>query len=923
MNANARGLALLLVLSLAACGDDPARMVASAKDYMARGDANAAVIQLKSALQKNPDLAEARYLFGMLLLDSGDSGGAERELRKALDKGYPIAQVAVPLAYATIGIGKVAPLIAEFLAMRPTEPEAVAAVKSGLANAYLVTDERPKAEAAIRDALAAKPDYAPAKLTQARLKMVSNDLPAALAALDTLIKDDGIRYEALMLRADIHSLQGKPELALTDFDAAAPLHNQALQPRLRAAQILLGMGRLDEADSRLAQASKLAPNNPYVRFAAGTIALSRGKFETARDAAQQVLRMGPGFVPAMLLAGMAQLQLREFLQAQENLEKVANRAPASVPVRKLLARAYNGSGDAARALETLAPLIDADAPDQETLMVAGEAALNMGDIKRSSEYFDRAAKLDPKDAGTRARLGIARLVGGDAERALGDLEAASSLAGENAGGTGADVALVMVHLRRGEFQKARAIASEYAAKHSDRAFSYNLLGGVLGAAGDKNGERANFEKAFSLDAAYLPAAINLARLDLAAGQTDAARKRFETLIEKSPKNPEAYLVYAHFLSDTRAKPDDIRKALTKGIAANPGATQLRLAELDLLLRTGDKKTALATAQDLVAAFPNDSTALFMAARAQAAAGDIQQAIATMQKVATQRPESPQPLVALADLQRSMKNDAGAEETLVKALRLRPDLVEARQRLVALKIEQRKIPAALTLARELQTLKPQDAAGYEIEGEIQFAARDWNACIAAASRALELSRQTRQAVRLHGALMAAGKTAEADTLATRWIRDNPKDIGMRTYLGERAISARAFDEAAKHYRALVELEPKNAIALNNLAWAAGQIKDPQALSYAERALALAPDSPPLLDTQGQLLVDAGQLNLGVATLKKAVLLAPERADIRLNLARALSKSGDRRAARSEIDTVLKSAAEGSALRLDAEKLLNTL
>jgi putative PEP-CTERM system TPR-repeat lipoprotein len=923
MTVKNRGLVLLFVLLLAACGDDPAKMVASARDYIAKGDTNAAVIQLKSALQKNPDLAEARYLFATLLFDSGDSSGAEREFRKALDKGYPIEQIAVPLSYAMIGIGKAKDIVPEYIAMKPTGAEAVAAVNTGLANAYIATGENEKAEKAIKDAFAAQANYVPARLAQARLKMATKDLPGAMADLDALAKEPSVRYDALLLRADIFRFQDKPELALAEFNEGARLHSQALQPRLKAAQILLAQGKYDEADAKLAEARKLSPNDPTTRFYTGVIALQRGKPEAARDAAQQVLRSAPDFVPALLLSGLAQVQLKEYLQAQQSLEKVVAKVPGNVPARRLLARAYIGSGDSTHALETLEPLLSSDAPDREALSVAGEAALNMGDTKLSSEYFDRATKLDPQDANARGRLGISRLVGGDTERAVSDLEAASSLAGASAGGTSADVALIMVHLRRGEYDKARTMTEAFIQKHPDLPFAYNLLGGVMGASGDRKAERANFEKAFSLDGTYLPAAINLARLDRADGHVDVAGKRFQSIIDKAPKNPEAYLIYGRFLAGTGTKPDDIRKLLDQGIAANPGASSLRLAELQLLLGIGDKKAALSAAQDTIAAFPNDPAVLYAASQALAAAGDIQQAIATMQKVVGLRPDSPQALVVLSDLQRGAKDDAAAEDSLGKAIKLRPESVEARRRLAALKVDQHKGAEAVQVARDLQTLKPKEAAGYEIEGDVQAALKDWTASIAAFTRAVELGHHGAVAARLHNAMIQAGHKADADAFAARWLKDNPKDPAMRSYLGERALAAKAFDEAAKQYQALVELEPKNAVALNNLAWVAGQTKDPKAMSYVDRALQLAPDSPPILDTKGNLQMDAGQTSEGLATLKKAVSLAPDRGEIRLSLARALSRSGDKTAARGEVDTILKSAPQGSPLRQDAQNLLKTL
>ena len=48
--------ALLLTVFLGACGDKPEALLSSAKDYMAKKDNKAAVIQIKNALQSNPNL---------------------------------------------------------------------------------------------------------------------------------------------------------------------------------------------------------------------------------------------------------------------------------------------------------------------------------------------------------------------------------------------------------------------------------------------------------------------------------------------------------------------------------------------------------------------------------------------------------------------------------------------------------------------------------------------------------------------------------------------------------------------------------------------------------------------------------------------------------------------------------------------------
>jgi Flp pilus assembly protein TadD len=92
--AKTRQLAIALAAAalLAACGggagDPPEKLIASAKEYIAKNDNQAAVIQLKNALQKDINSAEARFLLGKTLLAQGDAVAAAVELRKARELKY-------------------------------------------------------------------------------------------------------------------------------------------------------------------------------------------------------------------------------------------------------------------------------------------------------------------------------------------------------------------------------------------------------------------------------------------------------------------------------------------------------------------------------------------------------------------------------------------------------------------------------------------------------------------------------------------------------------------------------------------------------------------------------------------------------------------------------------------------------------------
>src|SRR5688572_21917681 len=80
--------------------ETPAEYIASAKEYLERGDRPAAVIQLKNALGKDSSNAEARYLLGKAFLEGEDPVSAAIELQKAVDLRYDPSLVSPLLARA-------------------------------------------------------------------------------------------------------------------------------------------------------------------------------------------------------------------------------------------------------------------------------------------------------------------------------------------------------------------------------------------------------------------------------------------------------------------------------------------------------------------------------------------------------------------------------------------------------------------------------------------------------------------------------------------------------------------------------------------------------------------------------------------------------------------------------------------------------
>lgn len=898
---------LLCALALASCGGDtPDALVKSARDFLDKGDSNSAVIQLRNALQKAPNNAEARYLLGSLLIDRRDPATAVRELRTALELGYPPDQVIPQLTRALVDDGDAKEMLAEFGDRNLADPGAQAALKTIVGKSWLALGKPEQAEAAFSAALAAKGDYADAQLGLAALRAESGKIDEAKKMLDAVLAQPRVPPEAILLQSQFLLAEGKPDKAREVLEKLAEAKPDYLQARYRLASLLIASRDLDQASAQVAAIRKVSKQDIRAYYYEALIASRRGDLPAAREAIQQVLKLAPKHIPSLLLAGEVEYRAKQYNQAEDYLRRVLHDVPTLPYAQRLLAATYLRMGSPARAIEVLQQPLSRGYQDPQLMAMAGEAYLGLGDYPKAAQLFAQTAALDPKNAAARTRLGQVRYAEGDTDGAIRDLEAASAL---DPNVSPADLALVANLLRQKQFDEALAAVGKLEKKQPNNPLVYNLKGIVYLAKRDIASGRQNFERALQIQSDYLPAISNLAQLDRLDKKPDVARKRFETILEKEPKNDQALLGYAGLVQSLGGDPMEIESLLKKAVTANPQSINARIALVNFYTQRGDTKQAQLAAQEANIAMPNDPRTLEILGQVQLAAGEATLAVGTFNKLVAARPGAVEPLLRLARALVAVKDYDRAIEKLRDALTINPDLFEASREIVAIYVMSGRSEQALVEIKAIQRQRPKDARGYILESDLWAAQQKW----AAAETALKVAQKQAPddamvAIKLHAVVSSAGREGAADAAADKWLREHPKDVALHNYLGERALRKKDLKTAARHYQAMVAVQPDNVLILNNLAWVGGELGDPKALSYAEKAATLAPGNPAVLDTLGTLLVKKGDVAQGVEKLQQAAQGAPNQADIRLHLAKALIKAGDKAAARKELDALAQASAE---------------
>jgi len=911
--------ALLAAVILVGCGGEkPESMLASARDYMAKSDNKAAVIQLKNVLQNSPNLPEARFLLGKALLDGGDVVAAEVELRKANELKFPADQVIPLLARSQLMQGQGKKIIDDLAKIQLTSAESKADLQTTIALAYLVSGRFDEAKAAFEGALAAFPDYGPAQIGQARMKAGNHDFPGALALLASVLEKSPKLYEGWQLKGDILYAKGDPAGASEAYRKALEIKPDYVPAHSSLISRLLEAGNLDEASKQLETMKKVASRYPQTTYLQAELFYRQKNFKPAQDAIQQYLKVLPDSQHGLQLAGAIEYELKSYSLAESYLLRGLPKTQELGLARQILIASYLRSGQPAKALDTLQPVLDKIENNSNMLALAGEVFMQNGNVDKAEAYFKKAAALDPANTNKRTSLALSHMLKGETETAYRELEQIASVDT----GISVDTGLIASQLKSRQFDKALKSIASLEKKQPDNPLAYNLRGIALLGKGDVAAARKSFEQALVKNPTYYPAAASLANLDMAEKKPDDAKKRFEDIVAKDPKNVSALLALSELRARVGGKVEEVALLVNKAIAANPADPAPRLALINLYLSAKDPKKATSAAQDALGVFPNHIEMLDAAGRAQQAAEDFNQALATYGKLATLMPNSPSPYLRMADIQVVAKNKEAAMQSLRKALSIKANSIEAQRGIMMLDLDAGRFAEALVMARQIQKQRPKEAVGYMLEGDVYALKKSWADAATAYRSGIKQAGATELAVKLHAALIAGGSLGEADKFADSWIKEHAKDLQFRLYLAEAATVRKDYASASKHYRVLVDAQPNNPGVLNNLAWTSAQNKDPKAIEYAEKAYKLAPDQAAIIDTLGGLLIEKGDTARGVELLQKASSLAPQSALIRFNLAKALIAAGKKDEAKKQLDELAK-LGEKFPAQAEVGKLLQSL
>lgn len=870
-----------------------------AQEYAEKGDLNSAIIQLKNAVKEDPKNTQARFQLGLNYLLRGDGAGAEKEFERARSLGMAMQELAIPLGTAYLMQNKADKVLAEI------KPEKAYPnnIQSGIyvlhANAHLALNAPDKARSAFQEAVRLDPASPNALLGQARMAVGDKQFDTAQELASRVQKDHPNNGDAWAVLGEIARLKGDYPRAKQNFDKAVDLSPTNFPAMLGSAIANIALGDTATAKNRIDRILRLVPNHPMANYLHAVLQFQQKNLTGAAEALQVALRVMPDHTPSLQLMGTIDFAGGRFEQAAQSLTRVVHAAPKNIPAGKLLAATHLKLQQPAKAIKVLEDILASAPQDAQLLALMGTAYIQNKQTEKGTEYLERAVEAAPDAAGIHTQLALGRLASGDTSQAVKELEAAVDL-GQNV--FQADVMLIMIHLRKGEYQKALAQAQEFAKKLPDSPLPYNLMGAASMGINDSKAARQSFEQALKKDPGFLSATLNLGRLDESEGKLDSARDKYLSVLKKQEGNLGALMSLAR-IAEQQGSEEQALNYYETAWKSNSSEIQPGLVLIEYFNRKRQPLRAISIAREMKVQHPNNPAVLNALGMSQMAAKDYHNAKNTFAEMVKLLPQSDQAYFLLGQANLALQDAAAARDNFKKAISITKDFLPAQLAMASLELKSNRTGEALQIAQTIQKQRPAEMAGYRLEGDVWMSKGDFTKAADVFQHAQEKFKAASLAVAIYEARKQA-RVAKPYQSLEAWLKDHPDDLTLRIVLGGAYQDEGRFEAAISQYDLVLKARPDDVTALNNRAWAAHKLKQPDAVKYAERAYGHAADNPAVMDTYGWLLVETGDAKRGLALLQDAVAKAPHLAEVRYHMAVGLHKAGRNAEAKTELKRVLE-------------------
>lgn len=552
-------------------------------------------------LQSHPDFDEARRGLLQTALASGDLVSARREIEILLKTTHKDAGLWVIKGALHLQEKQLIPARASFSQALELAPRSRAATL-GLAQVLLESGEGEAAKAKL-DGLDGQGSEDPrVNFLRARIAEQRKDFDTALFDLGKVLVVMPNDRESLVMAARLN-------FSLGQFARAEDFAGQLLQlePDNAAARRLLGSiqlasGRLDGVSGNLEHSAQAGVDSqdPGTLALLGTAYLKHGDYANAEDKLTQAARLAPNSLPIRTQLALGKLSTGHTDDAIAELKAVLAEQPDFVQARVTLALAYLSQkrpDDALRAAQELIAIKPAEPLGHNLLGYVFEAS---GDKDQARAAYEQALVKDANFHPARVNLARLAMQANNKDGARQHLKDVLARDEFNANALQGLAALSMGDNNADEAEKFWQQARE----HNPQAVAPRVaLARYYRTKGNMTRAEEVIKEAYKLASYAAPVQAEYANVMLAIGDNPTAVKAAQALVERSPESLAALELLARAFNQA-GNEAGLRDTLGRLVKIKPDHQPAQVLLAQLALRHKDMASAERIASAMIAQADN-------------------------------------------------------------------------------------------------------------------------------------------------------------------------------------------------------------------------------------------------------------------------------------------------------------------------------
>ena len=722
--------------------------------------------------------------------------------------------------------------------------------------------------------------------------------------------------------------KGEKHLAEKRVNEAIIEYRRAIQadPRLGQARLKLGDAYVQNGDGSNAlreyvRAAELLPDDQDAQLKAAKFMLLAGQYTDAKAAGEKLLAKSPSNVEAQIVIANALAGLKDFESAIDAFEDAAQLDPTRATTYSELGAAQVLKGDRVAAEAAFRKAVEINPKSPLALASLASFVWSKGDPVEAEKLLKQAIDADPKSPGANRALAMFYLIRNRAAEAEPYLKTAAEISDRPE----PKFALAEYYLRLNRPDDARAIVTPYV-KDEKYFVDASIRLARIEASADKKAEAHRIlDGVLARDPKNLNALLLRGVLFLSERNTVNALTALQTAVEGNPNAIAAHIALAQ-THTLRGSVKEAMKSFTDALKIDGNNSVARLGLAKLQLATGAAADAVPLLMQVVAANPQNLEARLLLLNGYMSIGDMVQATALANGLLKTHGDSPAVQTAVGRLA-SLKNDqAAARQAYSRALAADPRAFGALAGLLNAEMKTKNFGAARALIEKQLAQNPNDPSLNLMAAQTYGLLGDQAQMEQALKKTVEADPHSLEAYTMLATMYyKQGRLDYARRELEKYVATAPASVPGNTMLGTVLDLQGKKGEAKTRYNTALQVDPRAAVAANNLAWIDANTEGANldmALQLAQTAKAQLPNQHEVDDTLGWIYYKKGMAARAVESFENSTLKSPTNASYAYHLGLAYYKNGDTAKARAELERALKLKPdfEGAA---DAKKILESM